>query len=53
MEAKMNQNLNTFAEALVFVHGTRAESEAALHAAQKPPKPGAGFSARCEISWAT
>jgi hypothetical protein len=32
MEAKMNQNLNTFAEALVFVHGTRAETEAARHA---------------------
>lgn len=29
----MNQGLNLFAEALVFVHGTRAESEAALHAA--------------------
>lgn len=29
----MNQDLNLFAEALVFVHGTRAESEAALHAA--------------------
>jgi hypothetical protein len=33
-EAKdMNQDFNLFAEALVFVHGTRAESEAALHAA--------------------
>jgi len=29
----MNQDLNLFAEALVFVHGTRAESEAAMHAA--------------------
>ena len=29
----MNQGYNLFAEALVFVHGTRAESEAALHAA--------------------
>jgi hypothetical protein len=29
----MNQDLNLFAEALVFVHGNRAESEAALHAA--------------------
>jgi hypothetical protein len=29
----MNQNFNQFAEALVFVHGTRAESEAAMHAA--------------------
>ncbi len=29
----MNQNLDVFAEALVFVHGMRAESEAALHAA--------------------
>ena len=29
----MNQGFNLFAEALVFVHGTRAESEAALHAA--------------------
>ena len=28
----MNQNLYLFAEALVFVHGMRAESEAALHA---------------------
>jgi hypothetical protein len=33
-EAKMmNQGFNLFAEALVFVHGKRAESEAALHAA--------------------
>lgn len=29
----MNQDLNLFAEALVFVHGNRAESEAAMHAA--------------------
>lgn len=29
----MNQDLNLFAEALVFVHGTGAESEAAMHAA--------------------
>jgi hypothetical protein len=29
----MNQNLDLFAEALVFVHGMRAESEAAFHAA--------------------
>jgi len=29
----MTQDLNLFAEALVFVHGNRAESEAALHAA--------------------
>ena len=29
----MNQGFNLFAEALVFVHGNRAESEAALHAA--------------------
>ena len=29
----MNQNIDLFAEALVFVHGRRAESEAALHAA--------------------
>lgn len=29
----MNQGINLFAEALVFVHGIRAESEAALHAA--------------------
>lgn len=29
----MNQDLNLFAEALVFVHGSKAESEAALHAA--------------------
>ena len=29
----MNQGFNLFAEALVFVHGQRAESEAALHAA--------------------
>lgn len=28
----MNQNLNLFAEALVFVHGAGAESEAARHA---------------------
>jgi len=28
----MNDGLNLFAEALVFVHGTRAESEAARHA---------------------
>ena len=28
----MNTGLNLFAEALVFVHGTRAESEAARHA---------------------
>lgn len=28
----MNQNLNLFAEALVFVHGMGAESEAARHA---------------------
>jgi len=28
----MNDGLNLFAEALVFVHGTRAESEAAKHA---------------------
>jgi hypothetical protein len=28
----MNQGINLFAEALVFVHGMRAESEAALHA---------------------
>lgn len=28
----MNQNLDLFAEALVFVHGTGAESEAARHA---------------------
>ena len=28
----MNQNLNTFAEALVFVHGKMAETEAARHA---------------------
>ena len=28
----MNQGYNLFAEALVFVHGTNAESEAALHA---------------------
>ena len=28
----MNQGFNLFAEALVFVHGKRAESEAALHA---------------------
>jgi hypothetical protein len=32
MEAKMTQNLNTFAEALVFVHGKKAETEAARHA---------------------
>ena len=44
----MNNGFNLFAEALVFVHGTRAESEAAKHAADvredratwKPPKPG-------------
>ena len=29
----MNHGLNLFAEALVFVHGTRAELEAARHAA--------------------
>ena len=29
----MNQDLYQFAEALVFVHGNRAESEAARHAA--------------------
>jgi hypothetical protein len=29
----MNQGLNLFAEALVFVHGCRAETEAARHAA--------------------
>ena len=29
----MNQGYHQFAEALVFVHGPRAESEAALHAA--------------------
>ncbi len=29
----MNQDLNLFVEALVFVHGNRAESEAARHAA--------------------
>jgi hypothetical protein len=29
----MNQNLDLFAEALVFVHGVKAESEAARHAA--------------------
>ena len=29
----MNTGLNLFAEALVFVHGKGAESEAALHAA--------------------
>ena len=29
----MNQDLNLFAEALVFVHGCRAEAEAARHAA--------------------
>lgn len=29
----MNQDLSMFAEALVFVHGNKAESEAALHAA--------------------
>ena len=29
----MNPGLTLFAEALVFVHGKRAESEAALHAA--------------------
>ena len=29
----MNQDLSQFAEALVFVHGSRAESEAARHAA--------------------
>ena len=28
-----NQGFNLFAEALVFVHGKRAESEAAMHAA--------------------
>jgi hypothetical protein len=28
----MNHGLNLFAEALVFVHGTGAESEAAKHA---------------------
>jgi hypothetical protein len=28
----MNNGLNLFAEALVFVHGTHAESEAARHA---------------------
>ena len=28
----MNEGFNLFAEALVFVHGTHAESEAALHA---------------------
>lgn len=28
----MNNGLNLFAEALVFVHGTGAESEAARHA---------------------
>lgn len=28
----MNHGYTLFAEALVFVHGTRAESEAALHA---------------------
>lgn len=28
----MNDGLNLFAEALVFVHGTGAESEAAKHA---------------------
>ncbi|WP_421694733.1 hypothetical protein [Aestuariivirga sp.] len=28
----MNNGLNLFAEALVFVHGTAAESEAARHA---------------------
>jgi hypothetical protein len=33
LEAQMmNQNFNQFAEALVFVHGRRAEAEAALHA---------------------
>jgi hypothetical protein len=30
--ANMNNGLNLFAEALVFVHGTHAESEAAKHA---------------------
>ena len=29
----MNQGINVFAEALVFVHGKYAESEAARHAA--------------------
>lgn len=29
----MNQDLNMLAEALVFVHGTGAEAEAARHAA--------------------
>ena len=29
----MNQDLSLFAEALVFVHGNKAESEAAMHAA--------------------
>lgn len=29
----MNHGFNLFAEALVFVHGKRAESEAARHAA--------------------
>lgn len=29
----MNKGLNLFAEALVFVHGCRAETEAARHAA--------------------
>jgi hypothetical protein len=29
----MNHGYNLFAEALVFVHGARAESEAGLHAA--------------------
>lgn len=29
----MNQGINLFAEALVFVHGMKAESEAARHAA--------------------
>ena len=28
----MNQGFDQFAEALVFVHGKRAEAEAALHA---------------------
>jgi hypothetical protein len=32
MEAKMNQGFSHFAEALVLVHGTRAETEAARHA---------------------
>ena len=31
----MNQGFNLFAEALVFVHGKRAESEAALQGALK------------------